>query len=233
NVLTKSGNYGWPYCIRDNVAYNDYDFATSTSGAKFDCSNPVNTSKNNTGLISLPPAQPATAWMGFSDTDPRFRPDLGTGRAPTGGPRYHFDPTLDSDRKFPAFYDNKWFIAEWNNGWIKTANLGPTGAMTKVDPFALGTGYKRPMDLDFGPDGALYVIEWGSGFGGDNADSGVYRIDYVAGDKAPIANGAASVTSGLAPLAVNFTSAGSSDPEGGPLTYAWDFGDGATSTDPN
>ncbi len=130
--------------------------------------------------------------MGFSDTDARFRPDLGTGGAPMGGPRYHFDPTLDSDRKFPAYYDNKWFIAEWNNGWIKTADLDAAGAMTKVDPFALGTGYKRPMDLDFGPDGALYVIEWGSGFGGDNADSGVYRIDYVAGDKAPIAEATAS-----------------------------------------
>jgi PKD repeat protein len=62
------------------------------------------------------------------------------------------------------------------------------------------------MDLDFGPDGVLYVIEWGSGFGGDNADSGVYRIDYVAGDKAPVANATAPVTSGLAPLAVSFDS---------------------------
>src|SRR4051794_8581820 len=235
NVLTKSGNYGWPYCIRDNVPYNDYDFATKVSGAKFDCAAPVNNSKNNTGLTNLPPAQPATAWMGFSDTDARFRPDLGTGGAPMGGPRYHFDPTLDSDRKFPAFYDNKWFIAEWNNGWIKTANLNATGAMTKVDPFALGTGYKRPMDLDFGPDGALYVIEWGSGFGGDNADSGVYRIDYIAGNKAPIAKASGTPTTGLAPLTVSFSSAGSSDPENTALTYAWDFdSDGTTdSTDPN
>ena len=228
NVVPSAGNYGWPYCVRDNVQYNDYNFETSTSGAKFDCANLKNDSPNNTGLTDLPPAQPASAWMGFCDTDPRFRPNLGTGGAPMGGPRYHFDPNLDSERKFPAFYDDKWFIAEWNNGWIKTANLGPTGAMTAVDPFALGTGYRRPMDLDFGPDGALYVIEWGSGFGGDNADSGVYRVDYVAGNKAPIAEATASVTNGLAPLAVQFNSTGSSDPDGGPVTYAWDFDSNGT-----
>ena len=216
NVLPSAGNYGWPYCIRENTAYNDYNFETSQSGAKYDCANPVNDSPNNTGLTNLPPARGATAWMGFQDTDPRFRPDLGTGGAPMGGPRYHFDATLDSDRKFPAYYDDKWFIAEWNNGWIKTADLDGAGAMTNVDPFALGTGYRRPMDLDFGPDGALYVIEWGSGFGGDNADSGIYRIDYVAGDKAPIAEATASVTNGLAPLAVQFNSTGSRDPENGP-----------------
>ena len=47
----------------------------------------------------------------------------------------------------------------------------------------------RPMDLEFGPDGAMYLIEWGSGFGGNNDDSGVYRIDYINPDVdlAPIA----------------------------------------------
>src|SRR3954453_23695828 len=233
NVLTQSGNYGWPYCIRDNVPYNDYDFATSTSGPKFNCAAPVNNSPNNTGRTNLPPAIPASAWMGYTEQDPRFTPDLGTGGAPMGGPRYHYDPTLQSPRKFPAFYDDKWFIAEWNNGWIKTANLGATGGMTKVDAFARGTGYKRPMDLDFGPDGALYVIEWGSGFNGDNADSGVYRIDYIAGNKAPIAQATGTPTAGLAPLAVQFSSAGSRDPENTTLTYAWDFGDGGTSTQAN
>jgi cytochrome c len=235
NVLTHAGNYGWPYCIRANTPYNDYNFATSTSGAKFDCAAPVNNSPNNTGRTNLPPAIGASAWMGYTEQDPRFTPDLGTGGAPMGGPRYHFDPSLVSDRKFPQFYDNKWFIGEWNNGWIKTANLDGSGAMTKVDAFALGTGYKRPMDLDFGPDGALYVIEWGSGFNGDNADSGVYRIDYIAGNKAPIAKATGTPTSGLAPLAVSFSSAGSSDPENTALTYAWDFdSDGTTdSTDAN
>src|SRR4051794_33268214 len=233
NVMTKAGNYGWPYCIRDNVPYNDYDFATKVSGAKFDCANPVNNSPNNTGLTNLPPAIGASAWMGYTEQDPRFTPDLGTGGAPMGGPRYHYDANLVSARKFPAFYDDKWFIGEWNNGTIKTANLGATGGMTKVDAFALGTGYKRPMDMDFGPDGALYVIEWGSGFNGDNADSGVYRIDYISGEKAPIAKATGTPTNGLAPLAVQFSSTGSNDPENTTLKYAWEFGDGATSTQAN
>ena len=36
--------------------------------------------------------------------------------------------------------------------------------------------------------------------------------------------------SGIAPLPVNFSSAGSSDPEGGVLSYLWNFGNGITST---
>src|SRR3954451_19819597 len=235
NVMSKAGNYGWPYCIRNNVPFNDYNFATKTSGPKFNCDAPVNDSPNNTGLRNLPPAIGASAWMGYTEQDPRFTPDLGGGGAPMGGPRYHFDPTLASDRKFPAYYDNKWFVGELNNNWIKTADIDADGTISKFSPFALGTGYKRPMDIKFGPDGALYVIEWGSGFNGDNADSGIYRIDYTAGDKAPVAQATGTPTTGLAPLTVQFNSTGSKDPEGGPITYAWDFnGDGnVDSTDPN
>ena len=48
-----------------------------------------------------------------------------------------------------------------------------------------------------------------------------------------IANASANVTTGPAPLTVNFSSAGSVDPEGQALTYSWDFGDGSTSTAAN
>ena len=74
--------------------------------------------------------------------------------------------------------------------------------------------FMRPMDFEFGPDGALYLIEWGSGFGGNNDDSGVYRIDYIAGDRAPIAAATGDPTTGAAPLTVQFSSAGSRDPDG-------------------
>jgi cytochrome c len=228
NVVTP-GYYGWPYCIRDNVPYNDYNFATGTSGAKFDCANPVNNSPNNTGLTNLPPAKGATAWMGYTETDPR-NPALGGGGAPTGGPRYDYDPALESNTKFPSFYDGHWFIGEWNTGWIKTATLNAANAMTSVNATPWTNTFHRPHEMEFGPDGSLYVIDWGSGFNGNNLDSGIYRIDYIKGARRPIAHAAATPSDGPTPLTVQFSSAGSVDPEGTSLTYAWDF-DGNGSTD--
>lgn len=49
----------------------------------------------------------------------------------------------------------------------------------------------------------------------------------------PIAHASASPMSGVVPLVVNFSSLGSFDPDGGPLTYLWAFGDGNFSTEPN
>lgn len=44
---------------------------------------------------------------------------------------------------------------------------------------------------------------------------------------------ATSAVTGLAPLNVTFSSAGSNDPDGSALSYDWDFGDGTLSSEPN
>ena len=103
--------------------------------------------------------------------------------------------------------------------------------------FAWARGYKRPMDIEFGPDGALYVIEWGSGFGGDNADSGIYRIDYIAGDEGPDRR-RPPATPDHRPRAARRSSSPATartTRRAAAITYAWDFdGDGTIdSTDPN
>ena len=105
NVVKQPGFYGWPYCIRENVPYQDItytsDAGAGTSNGDYNCAAPVNNSPNNTGLTNLPAAIPASMWMGYSETDTRF-PDLGTGGAPMGGTRYYFDEASDLGHEVPA-----------------------------------------------------------------------------------------------------------------------------------
>src|SRR5262249_42488275 len=67
---------------------------------------------------------------------------------------------------------------------------------------------------------ALYYASFSSGQ--------VRRIVYTAGaNGAPVAVLSASQRNGVAPLDVTFSAAGSTDPNGDPLAYDWDFGDGS------
>ncbi len=228
NLVSKTGFYGWPYCVGNNTPYIDWNFATKTAGQPFNCANPVNESPNNTGLTQLPPAVPATIDYVNSVNPNRF-PEL-NGGAPMAGPVYRYDAASESTVKWPAYWDGKAIMGEWNTNKMFSFLLNEAGdAQVKINQILTGMSFKRPMDIKFGPDGALYLIEWGSGFGGDNADSGIYRIEYVKGTRPPIARITADKTDGPTPLAVQFSSQGSSDPDGKPLTYAWDFdGDGTT-----
>jgi PKD repeat protein len=70
------------------------------------------------------------------------------------------------------------------------------------------------------------------------AGSSSTRLDNFGGgsipaNRAPVPVASGSPTSGPIPLAVQFSSAGTSDPDGNPLTYSWTFGDGGTSTATN
>ena len=80
------------------------------------------------------------------------------------------------------------------------------------------SGYISPMDIEFGPNGSMYVVEWGQGFNENNPDSGVYRIDYIQGERQPIANASADNDAVPVGATVNFSSAGSNDPDGTDIT---------------
>ncbi|TCO32546.1 glucose/arabinose dehydrogenase [Kribbella steppae] len=228
DILDKPGFYGWPYCVGNNTPYNDHDFATGTSGAVFNCNAPVNESPNNTGITQLPAAIPATLWMGKSTTGV---PEIGGSGAPMTSGAYQYNADSTSDRKWPAYFDGKAVWADWNDSRLFSVQLNDErSGVVDVSRMLQKQSFIRPHALQFGPDGALYVIEWGSGFGGNNADSGIYRIDYVQGNRAPIAQFSTDKTSGPAPLTVAFDSTGSRDPDGQPITLAWDF-DGNGTTD--
>ena len=69
--------------------------------------------------------------------------------------------------------------------------------------------FDNPMDLEFGPDGALYVLEYGDGYFAENPDAQLARIDFVRGNRTPILEDHRRPRpSGQAPLTVSFSSAG-------------------------
>ena len=239
HLAKEPGFYGWPYFAGPNAAYTDFDFTTEKNGPFFDPKKPVNASPNNTGVRNLPPAKPALIWYSY-DASNEFE-HLGTGgKSPIAGPVYYADlypsPTMPGDRKFPDYYHGKWFIAEWMRDWINVITLDETGKLTGIEPFLPEFTFNHPIDLAFGPDGALYVLEYGTFWFSQNKDSGLARIEYAAGNRKPVVAAQADVTAGAAPLTVHFSSEGTFDHDKeDQLAFSWNFGtgiEGSTERDP-
>jgi cytochrome c len=233
-VARGPGNYGWPYCATAQMPYQDWDFGTETSRGAFNCARPVNESPHNTGLRELPAVQQPDVWYGYAPS-PLF-PELGTGGVgPMAGPAYQFRRNLNSRIKWPEYYDGVPLFYEWTRDYIKEFRLDDAGNVFKINPVAPLVRQNNPMDIEFGPDGALYTLEYGDGFFVENEDAQVARIDFVRGNRTPTVTISANETNAIdPPLEVEFTS-NASDPDGDALTYEWDFdADGdVDSTEPN
>jgi cytochrome c len=225
-ILREPGNYGWPYCATAELPYVDYDFATGESGETFDCANPVNESPHNTGLRELPPVTQPDVWYSYSPSA-EF-PELGTGGiGPMGGPAYDFDPRQTHGKQavaWPEYFDGVPLFYEWTRDYIKEFRLDGAGNVAEINPVLPSFTFDNPMSIEFGPDGALYTLEYGDGFFLETPEAQLARIDYVGGgNRTPVPQVSAEPTNGATPLTVQFSSEGTSDPDGDRLKYRWDF----------
>ncbi|TDQ09441.1 ThuA domain-containing protein [Pedobacter metabolipauper] len=234
NQAKKAGNYGWPYFVGDNKAYKEYDFSTKQAANLFDVNGPANGSPYSTGLKILPPAQKPMVWYPYNRSA-EF-PILGDGgRCAMGGPVYHYDPELKSTTKLPEYYDKALFVYDWMRNWVFALRLDENQNYKRMEPFMETNGdFRRPIDLEVGPDGSFYMLEYGSVYGIDNVDARLVRIDYNGGNRAPVAKIETRDTIGLAPYKVAFTSKSFDNDDDDVLSYEWRFeGNKVGSAEPN
>jgi cytochrome c len=245
NQAKKPGNFGWPYFIGNNIPYSKWDFVTGKPGPLFDPKSPVNNSPFNTGLTNLPPINSAMLWYPYA-ASPEF-PELGLGgRTAIGGDIYYYNKNNTNPARFPDYYDGDLFIAEWMRNWVMSVRFDKNENYKRTEPFMAANGdFRRPIDMAFGSDGILYMLEYGSVYGLANKDSRLVKITYNRGNRAPIAKasvvdtvftsqirkqvvGQSLTISGQAPLRVSFSAKASADlDDDDAVTCQWLF-DGKT-----
>ena len=128
----------------------------------------------------------------------------------------------------PDELDGAYLYADFNQEQIRYLELGAGNTVT--DEGVVKTGTRQVVWLGQGPDGHVYYLRYGYQPG----QGELHRLRYTPGaDQPPVIHSAtANPTTGPAPLSVSFTG-NASDPDGDPVSYRWDFGDGTTSTQKN
>ncbi|WP_028662803.1 ThuA domain-containing protein [Saccharomonospora halophila] len=262
-IITSAGNQGWPYCMGDKQPYRDRSNTdASVLTGWYECDDLKNTSPRNTGLVDIPDARSNMIWYSPHGGGPVF-PDRGDGggvpsyvreeatytqpyltggaQAIMSGPTYHRSATdTDSGVAWPAHWDGKWLLGDQSNANNRVAvtvdpdtvdeAAPPLYAEDLRDIIPMGGGDRELqswMDADFGPDGALYMIDYGGGFFSLSDNQKLIRVTYNGGASTPRPQAEATAVQG-SPLTMAFTGARS-----GGVSYEWDFGDGATSTEAN
>lgn len=142
---------------------------------------------------------------------------------------------INTGKHFPSEMKGNYFFADYSLGLIRRAVFDEQGHVKMVYPFAAKMGY--PDHLQFGPDGALYVLTI--------FPSSMLRISYTANNSAPVATFTATLPNGTqqrsdapenivgsVPFTVTLDASASSDPDRDRLSYQWNLGQAISNTRP-
>ncbi len=157
------------------------------------------------------------------------------GQAPMDGGIYR-RPANAGPNAWPSYWDGRWFLMDFASPTalrhallMDPATMKDGGQPVSADsllgiiPSAL-LGGTRPVAVQFGADGALYVASYGGCYYCfRNNNMGVWRFDYVGGDDTPGPDPQATpaATSSKVDFGIG---------KSGGVSYTWKFDDGATAT---
>ncbi|MGX7826648.1 PQQ-dependent sugar dehydrogenase [Actinokineospora sp. 24-640] len=135
------------------------------------------------------------------------------GSSVTGGAVY-------TGANYPPEYAGRYFFGDYTSGLIWTMRFDSAGRAITA-PQGWGATVGAPVAIKAAPVSGDIVYA-------DIATGNLRRIVYQPGNRPPTAD--LATTTDPATGTVAFDATGSTDPDGEPLTYAWDFGDGTTGT---
>lgn len=223
NQAREAGFYGWPYFLGNNEIFPMYNYATKVEEEGKNPLTPMNLSPNNTGAKELPPAKSAMIWYGKGNSE-KF-PLVGNGGATAmAGPVFYSEAYADPSYGLSKYYDGKLFIYEWIRGWVMAVTFDENGNYLRMEPFLEHLTFDAPIDMQFGPDGSLYMLEYGTNWFSKNSNAKLVRIQYVEGNRAP--NGVIDVDKeyGASPMEVKISAKNSFDHDRTDnLSYTWEI----------
>jgi glucose/arabinose dehydrogenase len=139
--------------------------------------------------------------------------------ASTGG-------AFTGNNSYSTKYKNTYWFADYAVDEISVLKVDASNNLVPDSVELFTNAADGPVQIEIGPEGDVYYLSINTGQ--------LRRLRFIGDNRPPVANAGASPTAGVAPLNVNFSSAGSNDPDAGQvITYDWDFGDGVTSTAAN
>jgi glucose/arabinose dehydrogenase len=164
-------NHGWPRCVANNKPYGDYDWVNSKFMGFLSC-------KGMTPAAFYYPHDASKEW-----------PQVGTGGT-TGLPVAVYPEKPTGSLALPARFRHKLIDLEFSRNWLATFPIKADGQLdTKhfkiesplrsattgssqpvcgpslyITQPCLAGGLQNPINAAVGPDGALYVLEYGGGY---------------------------------------------------------------------
>lgn len=184
NLVDHPAFAGMPYFMKNNQST---PAGSITLPVGHSAATPINNSPLNSGVKNLPPAERPVIWYGAgASTDSTM-----VNNVAIGGPFYVYNRNLKSPVKFPPHLDNSWVLMTTygpnsptsGSLWITMLDsLTPTIRVAPQQQATTGLlrfSVRNPINAKYGPDGALYVLQYGSSSAYNSGNNpGAIRIDY-------------------------------------------------------
>ena len=236
NYYAPNPSYGVNGCDQPYFYFKDLiKQATASGTANF--SNPCNTSLMIPSSVkTFIHSRPIIDWQrgatgpsrtGIFNGEDATVINIGAAGSPVSGAQFAGSCAIGGvfypHNDFPAPYKNNYFFGDYASRWIRGISMDenekPVAVNNPIEEGSIVVAMAT-HPTEYG----LFYINFGSE---------IRKVSYNTTNHPPVAIAVADKNYGQSPVNVIFKGNTSYDPDGQPLTYLWNFGDGGTSTQVN